>query len=51
MLAMTLLLVDFVALPVSLIALVALLVTYHRRWTAWCADRGGVCSPCGRKED
>ncbi len=35
MLAMSLLMVDFVLLPVSFVVLVVLLVVYARRWSAW----------------
>lgn len=38
MLAMTLLLLDFVALPVLAVALVVLLAIYYRRWSAWQAS-------------
>lgn len=35
MLAMTLLLLDFVLIPVSLVVLIVLLAMYYRSWTAW----------------
>lgn len=40
MLAMTLLLLDFVALPVLAVVLVILLVVYYRRWSAWHRQAG-----------
>ena len=41
MLAMTLLLLDFVALPVLAVVLAVLLVVYYRRWSAWKRQAGG----------
>lgn len=35
MMAMTLLLLDFVAVPVLTVALAVLLGVYHRRWSAY----------------
>jgi len=46
--AMTLLLLDFVALPVLAAALVALLVMYYRRWSAW---RAGQRGPVANKKE
>lgn len=52
MLAMSLLMIDFVALPVLLVALVALLVWYYRRWSAWRAGQRAAAPGAGaRKED
>ncbi len=41
MLAMTLLLLDFVALPILAVLLVVLLVVYYRRWSLWHASQQG----------
>ena len=42
MLAMSLLLLDFAAIPVLAIALAVLLVLYYRRWSAWRASQRGA---------
>ncbi len=42
MLAMTLLLLDFVAIPILAIALILLLALYYRRWSTWSARERGA---------
>lgn len=42
MLAMSLLLLDFAAIPVLTVVLAVLLVLYYRRWSAWRASQRGA---------